>query len=79
METLNVIIFGANEDGKLCLRQVKPLQWLNLINVVAILDNDSRLWGTQIDGVDIVDPSMINKYKFDKIIFAPLFIEETSK
>lgn len=79
METLNIIIFGANEDGKSCLRQVKPLQWINLINVVAILDNDSRLWGTQIDGVDIVNPSMINKYKFDKIIIAPLFVEEITE
>jgi len=32
-----------------------------------------------IDGVDIVDPSMINKYKFDKIIITPLFVEETSE
>ena len=47
--------------------------------MVVILDNDSRLWGKQIDGVEIVDPKTVNKYQFDRIIIAPLFVEEISK
>jgi acetyltransferase-like isoleucine patch superfamily enzyme len=79
MKKSKIIIFGANEDGKQCLQLLKPLQWIGLLKVVAVMDNDSRLGGQLLEDIEIVSPEDVNRLEFDRIIVAPLFFDEISQ
>ena len=73
---MKIIIFGANADGEGLFRQFKPLIWAGIVEILAFSDNDSRLEGVILDGLQIISPARIPKLQFDKIIIAPIFTAE---
>ena len=76
---MRVIIFGANDDGRDLFRQLKPLMVIGIIDVVAFIDNDSRLIGQEIEGKKIIVPEQVKNYDYDLIIVAPIFVVEISR
>jgi len=76
---MRVMIFGANDDGRDLFRQLKPLMVIGIIDVVAFIDNDSRLIGREIEGKKIIVPEQVKNYEYDLIIVAPIFVVEVSR
>ena len=76
---MRVIIFGANDDGRDLFRQLKPLMVIGIIDVVAFIDNDSRLIGQEIEGKKIIVPEQVKNYEYDLIVVAPIFVVEISR
>lgn len=75
MEKTRIVIFGANADGSNLYNQLKPLIFSNMVEVIAFADNDSRLHGSFLEGVEIIKPNFLPNYEFDKIIIAPIFFK----
>jgi len=73
---MKIILFGANRDGKQVLRSLKPHIWSDQIEVIAFIDNDTRIEGTEIEGIPVHLPSYIQELSFDKVIVCPIFNEE---
>ena len=73
-----LIIFGASDDGRAFLQQIKPLALLGLAEVVAFADNDTRITGRDIGGVKIILPNQIAKYDYDFVVVTPIFFSEIS-
>lgn len=60
-----IIIFGAGATGK------RTYKFYNeLCDVIAFSDNDKMLQGMEIEGIPIIAPVEIPRYKFDYIIIA---------
>ncbi len=76
---MRVMIFGANDDGRDLFRQLKPLMVIGIIDVVAFIDNDSRLIGREIEGKKIIVPEQVKNFEYDLIIVAPIFVVEVSR
>ena len=76
---MRVIIFGANDDGRDLFRQLMPLMVIGIIDVVAFIDNDSRLIGREIEGKKVIVPEQVKNYDYDLIIVAPIFVVEISR
>ena len=76
---MRVMIFGANDDGRDLFRQLKPLMVIGIIDVVAFIDNDSRLIGQEIEGKKIIVPEQVKNYEYDLIVVAPIFVVEISR
>ena len=76
---MRVMIFGANDDGRDLFRQLKPLMVIGIIDVVAFIDNDSRLIGREIEGKKVIVPEQVKNYDYDLIIVAPIFVVEISR
>ncbi|MBO3698376.1 CatB-related O-acetyltransferase [Roseivirga sp. E12] len=73
---LDIVLFGANQDGKHVLASLKPFVWMNQARIVAFLDNDSRITNTLLDGVPVYAPESVSDMTYDKIIVCPIFNEE---
>jgi acetyltransferase-like isoleucine patch superfamily enzyme len=73
---MRVMIFGANDDGRDLFYQLKPLILIKAIDVIAFIDNDSRLIGREIEGKKIIFPEQVTDYEYDLIVVAPIFFAE---
>ena len=75
MKKIKIIVFGISDDGKELIKDFFPLIISELIEIVCISDNDSRLYGKEYKGIPIKKPHEILEYDFDKIIVTPIFFE----
>lgn len=64
-----VIVFGAGLGGESFIQHNPDL------NVIAITDNNSKLWGTELNNIQIINPKDINNYDFDKVAIASQWID----
>ncbi len=66
---INVIIYGAGENGA---QLAKNLMKLNTYKIICFLDDDKKLWGRSILGLVIKAPSELDnlKNKVDQILLA---------
>jgi len=71
-----IVIFGGSEDCKKFLRDIFSLVLCELMEVVAICDNDSRIQGNLINGISIISPDELANYQYDKIVVTPIFFNE---
>lgn len=62
-----VIIFGATDTGKRVYNDIK-----DNVDVILFVDEDSKKWGTEIDGIGVKDPQEIVRCKFDYIYIGVL-------
>jgi FlaA1/EpsC-like NDP-sugar epimerase len=66
-----IVVFGAGEAGQ---RAIAVLRSLPSVRVLAILDDDPRRHGSQLDGVPIYRaanlPSVIDQYAADEVVLA---------
>lgn len=62
MKRENVIIFGAAGTGQKIYKKIK-----DTANVIAFAENNSSLWGKQIDGIPIISPKEILTADYDSI------------
>ena len=65
MRAKQVIIFGAGPTGVRVFDKYKEL-----VDIVAVTDNDETKWGKCIGGVTAVSPETAISLKFDKVIIA---------
>lgn len=63
---IKVIIFGTGEYYK------RYNKWLELADIVALLDNDSSVQGTFIDGVKVYSPGEVSTFDYDYIYILSL-------
>lgn len=63
--TDNILIYGAGKVGRYFLAQLKST---NYCHVKAVVDQQAGIY--HIDSVDVILPSQIKKYAFDKIVVA---------
>jgi len=71
-----IVLFGANADGRKVLQNLKPLIWMDQVEVIAFLDNDKRLSGGKIENIPNLNPQKITELSFEKIIVCIIFGEE---
>lgn len=64
---MRVIVFGAGAYFKKRKDDLKEGA-----EIIAIADNDNTLWDTYIDGVEIIPPSKIHNFVYDRIILMSL-------
>lgn len=69
---IKILIFGAGEGGR------KATEMLNHENVevLAYVDNDLSKLGHKINEMYIINPNMINNYKYDYILIASMYYDE---
>lgn len=61
-----IVVFGV---GRFFLsRQEELYKRCNHIEIVAYLDNNIELWGTNINGIEVISPKEIKKISFDRIL-----------
>lgn len=61
-EDIPIVIYGAKGVGKLFLRFLQNNRWEK--KVKCICDRNSELWGTQLEGINIVSPEeALQRYK----------------
>jgi FkbM family methyltransferase len=48
----NIVLFGAGGFGRLISRKLRELR----IQPIAFADNNASLWGTKIEGIDVISP-----------------------
>jgi acetyltransferase-like isoleucine patch superfamily enzyme len=73
---MKIVVFGANSDAHNFLKQIESLSFISQIEIVAIVDNDSRLHNTFLYGYQILDPEIIKTLSYDKVIVCPIFYDE---
>ena len=72
----NIIVFGANDDGKEFIKHFKVIGKLLKFQIVAVLDNNSRLHNTKFEGIEILSPTKITEFEYEKIVVCPIFYNE---
>ena len=78
----SIIIFGASDDSKRLIGELYSTVLCELIDIVAICDNDSRIHGNQINGIVIIPPSELVNYEYEKksvTLFRMFFLERHKK
>jgi glycosyltransferase involved in cell wall biosynthesis len=65
-----VLIFGTGDYYK------KYRKWMTGVQIVALVDNDSKKIGTFLDGSLIVSPMKAVTMEFDKVILLSVYIQE---
>ncbi len=73
------MIFGANKTGRDQYVQLKTIKNIFHFEIIAFLDNDSRLEGLSYDNIKIYNPRNINSLIFDKIIVSNIFSVQIKK
>jgi len=58
------IVFGIGSHGRRYISEVDDVE------IVAIADNNKKLWGNMAFGHPIIPPSRISEYNYDKIVIA---------
>lgn len=72
MRNMRVIIFGA---GKRSLNFFESYKFLDYIDILFVIDNDEKKWGTTVEGYRIYSPDKVKTEIFDKIIVTTHFDE----
>lgn len=67
MEAKKAVLFGAGASGISAYEKYK-----DLIEIIAVTDNDSSKWGMHLGKADVVSPDNIKGYAPDKIIVASI-------
>ena len=60
---MKAIIWGIGREYK-----KRKEELCSSCNIIAYTDNDHMLWGTAVDGVTVIAPDSISKYRYDVII-----------
>ena len=55
----NTVIYGAGNAGVMLSKSLKIGR---LDRIVAFVDDNSQLWGSEIDGIKILSPNNLNKF-----------------
>lgn len=69
-----LVIFGVGQKFKKERQEHKEL--FERFDTVAYLDNNSALWGTEIDGVHVMSPSRIQELEYDKVVLMVARVRE---
>ena len=77
---LNTVIYGAGNAGVILSKSLKIAR---LDRIVAFVDDDSTLWGNEIDGIKILSPKNLNQFirkqKVEKVLLAMPLIKLKDK
>jgi FlaA1/EpsC-like NDP-sugar epimerase len=60
-----IVLFGAGNLGRKCLAGLRSVG----IEPVAFADNNMALWGTKIEGVEVLSPETVMKKYGDNVLF----------
>ena len=71
---MKILLFGASLGGQNFIKN-----HANVYEILAVIDNDSNKQGKLLDNIEIIHPSEINNYNYDKIIVASMFVDSISK
>jgi len=72
---VKIILFGAGRKLKESLFYLKHSE----VKVLAICDNDKKIWGRKIFNKKIISPAEIKKYDFDIVIISNINYQEQIK
>lgn len=67
-----IIIWGA---GNICKEYLRKEKFHNF-NIICLVDNDERKWGTELEGIKIKNPDALSNIQFDKILILANAFEE---
>lgn len=70
---VKIIIFGA---GNYYSDHKKKLYGISDIQILALTDNNSKLWNKKIDGIEIIPPTTIHLLNYDKILIMSTYVAE---
>lgn len=68
---MKIVVFGV---GKYYKKRKKNIP--EDIEIVAFIDNNSKVWGNTINGIKIYNPNQIFQFQYDRILLMSLKIEE---
>ena len=70
---MDTVVFGASKLGVGTIGYLK-----DRYNILYCIDNDENKWGTEISGIKIMGPGVLENYK-EEIIIASVYYWEISK
>lgn len=68
---MRIVVFGV---GKYYKKRKKNIP--GNIEIVAFIDNNSKIWGNTIDGIKVYRPNQIFQFQYDRILLMSLKMEE---
>ena len=66
-----VVIFGAGKSGRHYLESMR-----DLVEVVAVVDNNAHLWGSRFGEHVVVDPARVPNLAFDWVVVTTAWVKE---
>lgn len=70
MNKVDILIFGTGTYYKIFRK------WMKQYNILAFLDNNSMIQGTEFDGYKVVSPERLDYYSYDRIYILSSFLNE---
>lgn len=70
----NVLLFGASRGGRNFMKN-----YAGNYNYLAIIDNDEKKRGKLLDNIEIILPSQILEFSYDKIIVTSMYVNSIKK
>lgn len=75
MEKVDIVIWGAGYNGRIAIDVLKYTH-----NIIAVFDNSSSLWGSDIGGYEILQPNNHIEYIEYKVVIAvdnyiPIYVQ----
>lgn len=68
---MKIIIFGVGEYYKKRKKYISEN-----VEIIAFIDNNSKIWGNTIDGIKVYRPNQIFQFQYDRILLMSLKMEE---
>jgi|GEM_PF-685344 len=66
-----IIIFGASDLGKSAYYALR-----GTYKIAYFTDNNKKLWGTQFDGIEIINPNKLKEIDDSEIVIASMYYDE---
>jgi ferredoxin len=67
----NIVLFGSGADGRNTLSALRKVG----VNVCGFCDNNSKVWGSYIDGVEVLNPQELRELNATVIITSNKYYE----
>jgi hypothetical protein len=69
MKTVKLVYFGAGGCGRAYCKNTNTLPDI-------FLDNDESKWGTLVNGIEIMNPEVLSKLSFEKLVLTTSFLKD---
>lgn len=70
---MKIVVFGAGNYYK---ENCEELYNLSGVEIIALSDNNSALWGKSIDGITVISPESISRTAYERIVIISIYARE---
>lgn len=71
---MEIVIFGAGSYASNLIKVIREE-----VEILAVVDNNPRRWGTKFNDINIISPNDLNDYQYSYICIASMYTEEIQR